>query len=55
MDLKEKLITKIELDKEVNKRCLQEETIPQIRSLLELCIQYDDELLHIIYTDNEDE
>lgn len=50
--MKEKLIYKIELDKEINKRCLKEETIPAIKRLLELCIEYDDELLKII---NEDE
>ena len=53
MDLKEKLITKIELDKEVNKRCLQEETIPAVKRMLELAIQFDEELLEILESKGE--
>lgn len=46
------LESKILLDIEVNKRCLQEETSELVRSMLELWLTYDYELLALIREDD---
>lgn len=48
MDKVDLAIIKIKHDIDVNKRCLQEETIPAVKRLLELCIKFDKELLEIL-------
>ena len=42
------LENKIKLDREINLKCLQEETIPEIKAILKLWIKYDEELLGMI-------
>ena len=42
------LENKIKLDREINLKCIQEETIPEIKAILKLWIKYDEELLGLI-------
>lgn len=42
------LENKIKLDREINLKCLQEETIPEIKAILKLWVKYDEELLGLI-------
>lgn len=44
----EELQKKIELDREINLKCLQEETTSEIKAILKLWIKYDEELLALI-------
>lgn len=47
--------SKILLDIEINKRCLQEETNALIKRLLELWLKYDYELLALVREDDVNE
>ena len=49
----ENAIMKIKHDININKRCLQEETIPAVKRMLELAIQFDEELLEILESKGE--
>lgn len=49
----DKAIIKIKHDIDVNNRCLKEETIPAIKRLLELSIQFDRELLELLEVKDE--
>ena len=42
------LLNKILLDIEINKRCIEEETTPALKKLLELWLEYDYELLKLL-------
>lgn len=42
------LENKIKLDREINLKCLNEETIPEIKAILKLWIKYDEELLALV-------
>lgn len=49
------LESKILLDIEINKRCLQEETDTLVKKILELWLKYDYELLALVREDNVNE
>ena len=44
----EELINRIEMDIQINKKCLQEETTKYLQNILQTWIKYDEELLAII-------
>ncbi len=44
----DEIITRIELDIEINKKCLELETTEYIKRVLKLWIKYDEELLAFI-------
>lgn len=44
----EELENKIKLDREINLKCLQEETTSEVKAILKLWIKYDEELLSLI-------
>ena len=49
------LESKVKLDIEINKKCLQEETSNLVRKILELWLKYDYELLALIKEDKINE
>lgn len=42
------IVNRILLDIEITKRCIEEETTPALKRLLELWLQYDYELLKLL-------
>lgn len=42
------IMSKIENDIKVNERCLQEESVPSVKKLLTLWLEYDRELLRMM-------